>query len=59
MVHEIMQNYLDIEWNLKDYKDVLFGDFENDDKDYLKLSDTKTLITTLDLLLEDYNVENN
>ena len=28
VVHETMESYLDMEWKLKDYEDILFGDFE-------------------------------
>ena len=30
LVHDIMENHLDMEWKLEDYKDVLFGDFEKE-----------------------------
>ena len=29
LTHEIMENYLDMEWDPKNYVDVLFGDIEN------------------------------
>ena len=28
LVHETMEHYLDTEWKLSDYQDILFGDFE-------------------------------
>lgn len=58
LVHEILENYLDMEWQLKDYQDVLFGDFEQGDKQYLKLSETNVLIPRLDECLEMYNSDN-
>ena len=48
-----------MEWKLDDFKDILFGDFEKDQKDYLKLSKTEVLIPRLDECLELYNTENN
>jgi len=57
--HEIMEGYLDMEWKLEDFKEVLFGDFEKmDSKRYLKLSDISVLIPRLDGVLELYNAEN-
>lgn len=58
LTHEIMENYLDMEWQLKDYQDVLFGDFEQGDKNYLKLSETNVLIPRLDECLDMYNADN-
>lgn len=58
LFHEIMENYLDMEWKLTDYKDVLFGDFEKGDKEYQKLSGTNILIPKLDECLEMYNSDN-
>jgi len=47
-----------MEWKLEDYQDVLFGDFEQGDKQYLKLSDTNQLIPRLEECLEFYNSDN-
>jgi hypothetical protein len=47
-----------MDWKLEDYKDVLFGDFEKDQKDYLKLSKTDALIPRLDECLDLFNTEN-
>jgi hypothetical protein len=58
MTHEIMESYLDMEWQLKDYQDVLFGDFERAEREYLKLSETNVLIPRLDECLEMYNSDN-
>jgi dynein heavy chain len=59
IVHETMESYLDMEWKLKDFQNVLFGDFELGDKQYLKLSDINILIPRLDECLEMYNADNN
>lgn len=32
ILHDIMEDNLSMEWKLKNYKDVLFGDFETGDK---------------------------
>lgn len=32
MLHEIMESYLDMEWQPKDYNNVIFGDFEGGEK---------------------------
>lgn len=58
ILHDIMEDNLSMEWKLKNYKDVLFGDFETGDKQYLKLSETNVLIPTLDEQLEMYNSDN-
>jgi dynein heavy chain len=58
MVHEILESYLDMDWKPKDYQEVLFGDFEQGDKQYLKLSPTNVLIPRLDECLEMYNADN-
>jgi len=46
LTHELMENYLVMEWEPKNYIDVLFGDFENGTA-YVKLSDTNRLIPKL------------
>ena len=58
MMHEILESHLDMEWQLKDYQNILFGDVENADKQYLKLSETNVLIPRLDEALEMYNSDN-
>mmetsp|Transcript_44398 Transcript_44398/g.32455 ORF Transcript_44398/g.32455 Transcript_44398/m.32455 type:complete len:160 (-) Transcript_44398:616-1095(-) len=40
IVHTFMEEHLNMEWKLEDFQDVLFGDFEQGDKQYLKLSAT-------------------
>jgi len=57
-VHKVMEQYLQIEWPLEDYKDLLFGDIERGDGTYFRLSDINTLIKELDLKLDAYNAEN-
>ena len=47
--HETMENYLNMEWKLKEYEDVLFGDFELEDKQYLETQqEIEVLIPRLD-----------
>jgi hypothetical protein len=58
LAHERLETYLDMEWQLKDFEDVLFGDYESNDKSYLKLSDVNALIPRLDECLELYNADN-
>lgn len=57
LTHEFMESYLDMGWDIKNYKDVLFGDFENGSQ-YVKLSETNKLIPKLDECLEIYNADN-
>jgi hypothetical protein len=47
-----------MEWEKKDFVDVLFGDFETGEKHYLKLSESNVLIPKLDDYLETYNANN-
>jgi len=47
-----------MEWELKDFEAVLFGDYESPDKQYLKLSEVNALIPRLDQYLELYNADN-
>jgi dynein heavy chain len=58
LAHERLETYLDMEWQLKDFEDVLFGDYESNDKSYLKLSEVNALIPRLDECLELYNADN-
>ena len=57
LTHELMENYLVMEWEPKNYIDVLFGDFENGTA-YVKLSDTNRLIPKLQECLDMYNMDN-
>lgn len=45
-------------WELKDYKNVLFGDYEDAGRQYLKLSEVNALIPRLDQYLDLYNGDN-
>ncbi len=58
LLHDIMEDNLSMEWNMKNYKNVLFGDFETGDMQYLKLGETNVLIPRLDEHLSLYNNEN-
>jgi len=55
--HKVLGQYLQIEWPLEDFKDLLFGDIERGDGTYAKLSGMDNLIKELDLKLEAYNAE--
>jgi hypothetical protein len=46
--HTILEKYMTMDWELSDYKNVLFGDFETPDKKYIKLSPNDDLIPCLD-----------
>lgn len=59
MSHKILENHLTMDWELEDFKDVIFGEFENPEKFYLKLSPTDVLIPRLDELLMAYNAGDN
>lgn len=48
LAHDRLENYLDMEWQLKDFEHLLFGDYESSDRQYLKLSDVNALIPRLD-----------
>mmetsp|Transcript_11708 Transcript_11708/g.17809 ORF Transcript_11708/g.17809 Transcript_11708/m.17809 type:complete len:100 (+) Transcript_11708:2357-2656(+) len=56
--HDRLENYLDMEWVLEDFENVLFGDFESPERHYLKLSDINALIPRLEEYLMLYNSEN-
>lgn len=58
LAHEKMEHYLDMEWELKDFDQILFGDYESSDKQYVKLAEVNALIPRLDQCLEIYNVDN-
>lgn len=59
MSHTIMEKYLAMEWELKDFQNVIFGDFENIERKYIKLSESQQLLPCLDQLLSIYNSEGN
>ena len=59
MAHEGMERYLDMGWELRDYKNVLLGSYEVvGGEQYLKLSEVNALIPRLDQYLELYNADN-
>jgi len=43
----IMEKYLSMDWELKDFQNVIFGDFESIERRYTKLNDSATLIPCL------------
>lgn len=55
MSHDSMENFLQMEWALEDFKDTLFGDFETNDRKYIRLSQSTELMPRLDELLGMYN----
>ena len=61
LAHARLSSNLDMDgpdWELKNYKNLMFGDFENPSKAYLKLSEVTTLIPRLDQALDLYNSDN-
>jgi len=48
LAHEKLEHYLDMEWALKDYENLLFGDYESADRQYVKLAEATALIPRLD-----------
>lgn len=58
LAHERLEEHLDMEWQVKDFELVLFGDYESADKAYIKLSEINALIPRLDQCLEMYNADN-
>lgn len=58
MAHERLENYLTMDWELKDFESILYGNYETAARHYNKLSDVNTLIPRLDQTLEIYNSEN-
>ncbi len=55
MSHEIMENYLTLDWELAAFQNTLFGDFETNEGKYVKLSPAQELIPRLEDLLNMYN----
>ena len=55
MSHDILEDNLTLDWNLEDFQNTLFGDFETNDRKYIKLSESNELIPRLDELLMVYN----
>ena len=54
--HEVLENYLGLEWELADFENVIFGDFGDDSEGrYSMLGSTQDLMGRLNLLLTSYN----
>lgn len=47
-----------MDWQLKDYDSILYGNYENAARMYNKLSEVNALIPRLDTFLEMYNADN-
>lgn len=56
--HEILENYLNLDWELSSFEDVIFGDFEAGDSGYQQLSEVKEILPRLTDLLTYYNMQN-
>ena len=56
--HEIIENYLTLDWELPDFQNVAFGDFDNGDQFYQKLGGVDELRPKLQDLLNLYNMQN-
>jgi dynein heavy chain len=60
LAHGRLQSHLDVDWEISEFENVLFGDYETEGpapRPYLKLSDTNALIPKLDGWLEQHNVD--
>lgn len=55
MSHQILEDHLTMDWNLADFQNTIFGDFETSERKYVKLSDSNELLPRLDELLMVYN----
>jgi dynein heavy chain len=58
IAHNILEKYMTMDWELAEYKNVLFGDYELPERRYVKLSPTMDLIPCLDQQLNLYNADN-
>lgn len=56
--HEVLENYLGLDWELKDFENVIFGDFESGDGRYQKLGSLQEIIPRLNDMLMLYNQQN-
>lgn len=56
--HEIIENYLTLDWELPDFVNTIFGDFDNGEKYYMKLGGVDELRPKLTDLLSFYNMQN-
>lgn len=48
LAHGILEKYMTMDWELSEYKNVLYGDFETPERKYIKLSATMDLIPCLE-----------
>jgi len=55
MSHAVLEHHLTMDWQLADFQNTLFGDFETNERKYIKLSSSNDLIPRLDELLGIYN----
>ena len=56
--HEVVENYLNLDWELESFEDVVFGDFESGEARYQKLGEVQDLLPRLTDLLKYYNMQN-
>ena len=56
--HKEMEEKLQLGWELESFENVIFGDYEDQKKQYIKLSATDVLIPRLEELLMLYNSDN-
>ena len=56
--HNVLEAYLVLDWELPDFQNVIFGDFESGDGRYQKLSSVQELIPRLNDQLAFYNLQN-
>jgi dynein heavy chain len=56
--HDIMENHVAMDWELDFYSNILFGDFESPEKEYIKLSEPNDIMPKLNEQLELYNMSN-
>jgi len=58
LMHKEMEAKLSLDWDLPDFENVIFGDYEDArNKNYIILSATEVLIPRLEELLMLYNTE--
>ena len=56
--HEVLENYLGLDWELADFQNVIFGDFDNPDSFYMMLGSVDDLRPKLADQLQIYNYAN-
>jgi hypothetical protein len=57
MAHEKINTGMNMDWELDQYQNVIFGDYESNQGEYIKLSDVATLIPRLENCLDMHNAE--